>query len=1151
MRNINKLLVANRGEIAIRIFRAATELDISTVAIYSNEDKGSLHRYKADESYLVGEDLGPADSYLNIERIIDVAKRANVDAIHPGYGFLSENETFAKRCAEEGIKFIGPHLEHLDMFGDKVKARETAIKADLPVIPGTDGPIESYEAAQDFANEAGYPLMIKATSGGGGKGMRIVRSNDELEDAFYRAKSEAEKSFGNSEVYIEKYIDNPKHIEVQIMGDEHGNIVHLYERDCSVQRRHQKVVEVAPSVALPDALREEICEAALDLSRKIKYVNAGTVEFLVSGNEYYFIEVNPRVQVEHTITEMITGVDIVKTQILVADGASLFSDSIAMPQQEEIQTLGYAVQCRITTEDPTNDFMPDTGRIIAYRSSGGFGVRLDAGDGFQGAEISPYYDSLLVKLSTHGMNFKQAQEKMDRSLQEMRIRGVKTNIPFLINVMRNPQFISGDYTTKFIENTPELFNIEPTRDRGTKTLEYIGNVTINGFPNVDKRPKPEYEASPIPRVDGKTISQLSGTKQILDKEGPAGVTKWLKEQDDVLITDTTFRDAHQSLLATRVRTKDMMNIASKTSQVMQDNFSLEMWGGATFDVAYNFLKESPWERLERLRKAIPNVLFQMLLRASNAVGYKNYPDNVIKKFVKESAEAGIDVFRIFDSLNWVDQMKVANEAVQEAGKISEGTMCYTGDILNPERSNIYTIDYYVNLAKTLEREGFHILAIKDMAGLLKPKAAFELVSELKAAVNLPIHLHTHDTSGNGILIYKQAIDAGVDVIDTAVATMSGLTSQPSANSLYYALNGFDRNMRADIDGLETLSHYWGTVRQYYSDFESDIKSPNTEIYKHEMPGGQYSNLHQQAKSLGLGNRYNEVKDMYRRVNFLFGDIVKVTPSSKVVGDMALYMVQNDLDEDSVIKDGHKLDFPESVVSFFKGEIGQPVGGFNEKLQKVILKGQQPLTDRPGEYLPSVDFEQVRQELEQLQLKDVTEQDIISYVLYPKVYEQYIQTREQFGNVSILDTPTFFFGMRHNETVEIEIDTGKRLIITLKAITEPDDKGVRTIFFDMNGQARRIYIQDENVKANASVKPKADKLNPNHIGAQMPGSVTEVKTKEGESVKSGQALLITEAMKMETTIQAPFEGVVRKITVQSGDAIETGDLLIEIEKEPVD
>lgn len=1151
VKQINKLLVANRGEIAIRIFRAATELDIKTVAIYSNEDKGSLHRYKADESYLVGKDLGPAESYLDIERIIDVAKRADVDAIHPGYGFLSENETFARRCQEEGIKFIGPRVEHLDMFGDKVKARTTAINADLRVIPGTDGPIDNQEDAIAFANEAGYPLMIKATSGGGGKGMRIVQSEDELEDAFHRAKSEAEKSFGNSEVYIEKYIDNPKHIEVQVIGDEHGNIVHLYERDCSVQRRHQKVVEVAPSVALLDDLRERICEAAIQLMENIEYVNAGTVEFLVSGEEFYFIEVNPRVQVEHTITEMITGVDIVKTQILVADGENLFDEEISMPSQADIKTLGYAIQCRITTEDPTNDFMPDTGRIIAYRSSGGFGVRLDAGDGFQGAEISPYYDSLLVKLSTHAMSYKQANEKMDRSLQEMRIRGVKTNVPFLINVMRNEQFKTGDYTTKFIEQTPELFDIEPTLDRGTKTLEYIGNVSINGFPNVEKRPKPIYETSPIPQIPRKEIAKLEGTKQILDTKGPKAVAEWLKEQDDVLITDTTFRDAHQSLLATRVRTKDMMNIASKTAQVMKDSFSLEMWGGATFDVAYNFLKENPWERLERLRKEIPNVLFQMLLRASNAVGYKNYPDNVIKKFVKESSEAGIDVFRIFDSLNWVDQMKVANEAVQEAGKISEGTICYTGDILNPNRSDIYTLQYYVDMAKTLEREGFHILAIKDMAGLLKPKAANELIGELKAAVDLPIHLHTHDTSGNGLLVYKQAIDAGVDVIDTAVASMSGLTSQPSGNSLYYALNGFDRNMRADVDGMEELSHYWGTVRQYYSDFESDIKSPNTEIYKHEMPGGQYSNLSQQAKSLGLGNRFNEVKEMYRRVNFLFGDIVKVTPSSKVVGDMALYMVQNDLNEDTLIKDGYKLDFPESVVSFFKGDIGQPVNGFNKTLQKVILKGQSAITDRPGEHLDPVDFEAVRKELEEKQEREVTEQDIISYVLYPKVYEQFIATQKQFGNVSLLDTPTFFFGMRSNETVEIEIDTGKRLIITLKTITEPDEKGIRTIFYDMNGQARRIFIQDENVKANESVKPKADKLNPNHIGAQMPGSVTEVKIAEGESVTSGQALLITEAMKMETTIQAPFDGVVKKVTVQSGEAIETGDLLIEIEKEPVD
>lgn len=1147
MKNIKKLLVANRGEIAIRIFRAATELNIKTVAIYSNEDKNALHRYKADESYLVGKDLGPAESYLNIERIIDVAKRAGVDAIHPGYGFLSENEQFAQRCDEEGIKFIGPHIEHLDMFGDKVKARTTAINAKLPVIPGTDGPIENFEAAKAFAQEAGFPLMIKATSGGGGKGMRIVREEGELEDAFHRAKSEAEKSFGNSEVYIERYIDNPKHIEVQIIGDEYGNIVHLYERDCSVQRRHQKVVEVAPSVGLSKELRERICDAALQLMNNIRYVNAGTVEFLVSGDEFFFIEVNPRVQVEHTITEMITGIDIVKTQILVADGANLFDERVSMPQQEEIQTLGYAIQCRITTEDPSNDFMPDSGTIIAYRSSGGFGVRLDAGDGFQGAEISPYYDSLLVKLSTHAVTFKQAEEKMERSLREMRIRGVKTNIPFLINVMRNDQFRSGDYTTKFIEETPELFNIAPTLDRGTKTLEYIGNVTINGFPNVEKRLKPDYESTAIPQVPHSKINTLNGTKQLLDSKGPKAVADWVREQNDVLVTDTTFRDAHQSLLATRVRTKDMMNIASKTAEVFKDSFSLEMWGGATFDVAYNFLKENPWERLERLRKAIPNILFQILLRASNAVGYKNYADNVIEKFVKESANAGVDVFRIFDSLNWVDQMKVANEAVQNAGKISEGAICYTGDILNPERSNVFTLEYYVKLAKELEREGFHILAIKDMAGLLKPKAAYELIGELKSAINLPIHLHTHDTSGNGLLIYKEAIDAGVDIIDTAVASMSGLTSQPSANSLYYGLNGFNRNLRADIEGLEELSHYWSTVRPYYSDFESDIKSPNTEIYHHEMPGGQYSNLGQQAKSLGLGERFHEVKDMYRRVNFLFGDIVKVTPSSKVVGDMALYMVQNDLDEQSVIKEGHKLDFPESVVSYFKGDIGQPVNGFNKELQDVILKGQQPLTERPGEYLDPVNFDEIRQELEAKDYGEVTEQDVISYVLYPKVFDQFMQTKQQYGDLSLLDTPTFFFGMRNGETVEIEIDTGKRLIIKLETISEPDENGYRTIYYVMNGQARRISIKDENIKTNTNLKPKVDKSNPSHIGAQMPGSVTEVKVTVGEEVKVNQPLLITEAMKMETTIQAPFNGTIKQVTVVNGDAIATGDLLIEIEK----
>ncbi|MBI5974487.1 pyruvate carboxylase [Staphylococcus canis] len=1145
MNKIHKILVANRGEIAIRIFRAASELGIETVAIYSTEDKGALHRYKADESYLVGETLKPGESYLDIESIIRIALDANVDAIHPGYGFLSENKTFAERCQEEGIIFIGPETRHLEMFGDKVKARTTAINAGLPVIPGTNGPIQDYREAQAFADSAGYPLMVKATNGGGGKGMRIVRHEQELEEAFERAQSEAKKSFGSSEVYIEKYIESPKHIEVQIIGDTHGHVVHLYERDCSVQRRHQKVVEVAPSVSLKQELREQICKSAVDLMTQIGYVNAGTVEFLVAEDAFYFIEVNPRVQVEHTITEMITGVDIVKSQILIADGEDLHQDAIGIPLQQEIQTLGYAIQCRITTEDPTQDFMPDTGRIVAYRSTGGFGVRLDAGDAFQGAVISPYYDSLLVKISTHALTYKEAREKMDRSLREMRIRGVKTNIRFLSNVINHSQFISGDYTTHFLDQTPELFIITPSRDRGTKTLEYIANVTVNGFPSVEKRTKPHFEKTVIPHVKSIEGNYQENAKRILDTNGPKAVSGWVKDQDEVLITDTTFRDAHQSLLATRVRTHDLLNIAPQTAQVMHDNFSLEMWGGATFDVAFNFLKENPWERLKSLRKAIPNVLFQMLLRASNAVGYKNYPDNVIQKFVSESAQAGIDVFRIFDALNWVEQMKVANEAVQQAGKISEGTICYTGDILNVQRSNIYTIDYYVQLAKTLEREGFHMLAIKDMAGLLKPRAAFELIGELKKAVDIPIHLHTHDTSGNGILTYKQAIDAGVDVIDTAVAAMSGLTSQPSSNSLYYAMSGFDRPIRMDIEGHEALSHYWDTVRPFYSDFESDMKSPHTEVYQHEMPGGQYSNLRQQAKSLGLGERFNEVKDMYQRVNILFGDIIKVTPSSKVVGDMALYMVQNDLDEGRVIEEGHKLDFPESVVSFFKGEIGQPVNGFNPQLQEKVLKGQTPLTERPGEYLKPIDFEAMRSSLKTLQDEAITEQDLISYVLYPKVYEQYIKTYQQFGQVALLDTPTFFFGMRENETIEIEIDKGKILIITLKTITQPDEKGFRTVFFDMNGQARRIQVKDENIKTAHLSKIKADASNTNHIGAQMPGTVIEVKVQEGESVSAGQSLLITEAMKMETTVQAPFDGKVKRIHVITGDTIETQDLLIEM------
>ncbi|MGV2874514.1 pyruvate carboxylase [Macrococcus capreoli] len=1143
MNRIKKLLVANRGEIAIRIFRAATELNIPTVAIYSKEDKGSLHRYKADESYLVGEDIGPTESYLHIERIIEIAKQCGANAIHPGYGFLSENKTFATRCAEEGIIFIGPEIRHLDMFGDKVKARATAESAHLPIIPGTKEAVTSFEAVKSFTDQYGFPIIIKAISGGGGKGMRIVKDQSELVDAYQRAQSEALKSFGNAEVYVERYIENPKHIEVQIIGDTHGNIVHLFERDCSVQRRHQKVVEVAPSVGLTEELRMRICDAALHLMQHIGYVNAGTVEFLVSGDDFYFIEVNPRVQVEHTITEMVTGVDIVKTQILIADGEALHDECIAMPRQADIITLGYAIQCRVTTEDPLNDFMPDTGTIMAYRSTGGFGVRLDAGDGFQGAEISPYYDSLLVKISTQAITFKQAEEKMIRSLREMRIRGIKTNMPFLINVVKHPLFVSGEYHTNFIDSTPELFQIEAPRDRGTKTLEYIANVTVNGFPGVEKQDKPNFE--PL-YIEKKEPNQLPGTKQLLDQHGPDFVKNWVLEQEDVLMTDTTFRDAHQSLLATRVRTKDLLTVAPMTSHYLQDSFSLEMWGGATFDVAYNFLKEDPWERLEKLRKAIPNVLFQMLLRASNAVGYKNYPDNVVTKFVEESAKAGIDVFRIFDSLNWLDQMKVANEAVLKAGKISEGAICYTGDILNPERSTVYTLDYYKKMAKAMEREGFHILAIKDMAGLLKPEAAFELISELKATVNLPIHLHTHDTSGNGVMLYARAIEAGVDIVDTALGAMSGLTSQPSANTLYYGLNGKQRQMRANIDGLEKLSQYWEGVRHYYKDFESDIKSPHTEIYKHEMPGGQYSNLGMQAKSLGLGDRFSEVKDMYRRVNLMFGDIVKVTPSSKVVGDMALYMVQNNLDETSVIERGATLDFPESVVSFFKGEIGQPANGFPEALQKVVLKDIESINVRPGELLPPVDFESLRQTLTTKQAKPVTEQDVVSYALYPKVYEQYVATNEKFANVSLLDTPTFFYGMRKNEKVEIAIDEGKTLIVQLISVGHVHEDGYRWVYFDFNGMSRKVYVKDVNVEPSVATIPKADPQNKHHIGAQMPGTVGEVKVIVGETVTKGQALLVTEAMKMETTVQAPFDGVITKIHVKAGDSIQTSNLLVEIQ-----
>ncbi|MFS8650702.1 MAG: pyruvate carboxylase [Caldibacillus sp.] len=1140
MRKIRKLLVANRGEIAIRIFRACTDLGIRTVAIYSREDSGSYHRYKADEAYLVGEGKKPTEAYLDIEDIIRIAKENGVDAIHPGYGFLSENIEFARRCEEEGIIFVGPGPEQLEIFGDKVQARLQAENSGLPIIPGR--PVHTVEDVAVFAEEHGYPIIIKASLGGGGRGMRIIKNQDDIAESLRVAQSEAKTSFGSDEVYVEKYLDRPKHIEVQILADHHGNIVHLYERDCSVQRRHQKLVEVAPSVALSTELREKICQAAVKIMKDAGFTNCGTVEFLVSGDEFYFIEVNPRIQVEHTITELITGVDIVQAQILIAEGHPLHGPEIGIPKQEDITTRGYAIQCRITSEDPLNNFMPDTGKITVYRSSGGFGVRLDAGNAFQGAVISPYYDSLLVKVSTFAMTFEKAVRKMVRTLQEFRIRGIKTNIPFLVNVIQHEKFISGENHTSFVDETPELFEFPVSQDRATKLLTYIGDIVVNGFPGIGKVEKPVYAKPRMPKV--KRVDPPVGTKQIFDTYGPEGIVDWIKKQDRVLLTDTTFRDAHQSLLATRVRSFDMVKISEQTARLLPELFSLEMWGGATFDVSYRFLREDPWQRLLTLREKIPNVLFQMLFRGSNAVGYKNYPDNVIREFAKLAADAGIDVFRIFDSLNWVKGMEVAIEAVRDAGKLVEAAICYTGDLLDPTRAK-YDLKYYVDLAKELEAQGAHILAIKDMAGLLKPEAAYRLVSELKEKIDIPIHLHTHDTSGNGIYTYVRAIEAGVDIVDTAISAMAGFTSQPGASTLYYALEGTPRQPQVDIHALNEISKYWEDVRQYYKNFESGLKAPLPEVYEFEMPGGQYSNLQQQAKAVGLLHRWDELQDMYRRVNMLFGDIVKVTPSSKVVGDMALFMVQNDLTEEDVLEKGMQINFPNSVIEFFQGYIGIPHGGFPEHLQKVVLKGREVLKDRAGKLLEPVNFAEVKEKLRPLMQREPTDFDAVAYALYPDVFLDYLKAVNRYGDLSVLDTPTFLYGMRIGETLEVEIEKGKTLIIKLVSIGQVQKDGTRIVYFELNGQPREVAIKDFSVESDLVEKPKADQQNEFHVGATMPGTVVKVLVEEGDTVKQGDHLVITEAMKMETTIQAPVSGTVEKIYVEPGEAISQGDLLIEL------
>ncbi len=1148
MNKIKTILVANRGEIATRIMRASHELGIKTIGIYSEEDVGTLHRQKADESYLIGQGKSPTQAYLDIEGILSLAKEKNVDAIHPGYGFLSENIEFARRCEEEGIIFIGPEQKHLDMFGDKTRARSTAIAAGLQVIPGTEDKIESIDEVYEFGETYGYPIIVKAVSGGGGKGMRIVHSKDGVQDAYDRTKSEAINSFGNDELYIEKYIDHPKHIEIQILGDQHGNIVHLHERDCSVQRRHQKVVEVAPAYSLSDELRKRLADAGLQLMNYAGYVNAGTVEFLVSGDDFYFIEVNPRVQVEHTITEKVTGIDIVKSQILIADGEDLFGEAMNIPPQDEIVVKGYAFQCRVTTEDPLNDFAPDTGKIIGYQSPGGPGIRLDAGNAFRGSVISPYYDSLLVKITTNGTTINETISKMRRALDEVSVVGVKTNISFLKNIIEHPKFAEGTYDTTFIQDYPELFDFVPPRNRGQKILKYIADVTVNGFPGVIDEEKPTFEPRVVPQVSSvKSTDSKKTFKHLLDEEGPEAVVQAILDTPNTLLTDTTLRDAHQSLLTTRLRTNDMTRIAPYMNETMKDYFSLEMWGGATFDVAYNFLKESPWHRLQELRELIPDIPFQMLLRASNAVGYKNYPDNVLKKFIQTSAKNGIDVFRIFDSLNWMETLKLPIEEALKTGKLVEGTLCYTGDILNPDRSEIYTLDYYVDFAKELESLGVHILGIKDMSGILKPEAAYKLIKTLKEEISIPIHLHTHATSGNAIAMYSRAIDAGVDIIDTANAALSGQNSQPDANALYYTRQGTERSIEVDVDANDKMSEYWKSTREYYRSFETDLKTSFTKVYDVEVPGGQYSNLRAQANSLGLSTRFDEVLGMYKRVNLLFGDIIKVTPSSKVVGDMALFMVQNDLDEESVIERGEMLDFPDPVISFFEGQIGQPAGGMNEALRDVVLKGRDFITDRPGKHIEPFDFDQAHKELEQiLSERDITDEALLSYALYPKVYKDYLTFYEEYNKVQVIDTPTFLYGLELNEKTMVEIETGKTLLIELTSIGPLKEGGNRTVYFDLNGMPYEVEVPDRNVEGTAVVRPKADKMNPKEIGAQMPGTVIKVFVNVGDSVTQNQPLIATEAMKMESTIQAPIEGIIKKIYVSEQEQVKGDDLLIEFE-----
>lgn len=1142
IKKFKRVLVANRGEIAIRIFRACNELGIRTVAIYSEEDKNAQFRVHADEAYQIGKGKTPVGAYLGIDEIIALAKAKGVDAIHPGYGFLAENVGFAKACDDAGIEFIGPTAEMMDRLGDKIKSKIVANSVGVPTIPGVEKAIQTEDEAVQIAETCGYPVMLKAAAGGGGRGMRIVSSREELLPQFRSARSEAAKAFGIDDIFIEKYLEKPKHIEVQILGDKEGNIVHLYERDCSIQRRHQKVIEFTPALCLTDEQRQAICNDALKIARAVDYRSAGTVEFLVDkkGN-HYFIEMNPRIQVEHTVSEIVTGVDIVQAQILVAQGYTLDSQRIAIPSQNSVNVRGYAVQCRITTEDPINDFMPDTGVIETYQIPGGLGIRLDGGNGSQGAEITPFYDSLLLKVTAYGRVFEDARLKAIRALRETDIKGVKTNIAFMLNVLNHPDFANGTCDTGFIADNPELLDIEKVEDTEQKVMEFLGNKFVNETKGI----KPQFNVPVFPKFAPEEIEGLYGTKQMLDEMGAEKFSRWVRDQNKLFITDTTMRDAQQSLMATRVRTVDMEKIAPAVSVYGKDLFSLEMWGGATFDTSYRFLKESPWERLDTLRRKMPNILFQMLIRGANGVGYKNYPDNVIREFVKEAARSGIDVFRIFDSLNWIQGMEIALDETLNQGKIAEACICYTGDILDESREK-YNLDYYVRMAKELEKRGSHILGIKDMSGLLKPMAAAKLIKTLKQEIGIPIHLHTHDTSGNGVAAILMAAQSGVDIVDAAFNSMSGLTSQPALNSVVAALQNSERDTGLDPDKLQKIAEYWRDVRPVYGGFESELVTSTAEIYKYEIPGGQYSNLKPQVESFGLGYKFDEVKDMYKTVNAMLGDIVKVTPTSKVVGDMAIFMVQNDLTPENIYEKAAGIDFPDSVVSYFEGMMGQPEGGFPEKLQKLVLKDKPAITQRPGELLPPEDFDTIRKHLQDDLELEGTVRETLSYALYPKVFEDFVKSIKKDGNFRHMGSDIFFHGLSEGETCEVKFEEGHIMMVKLQEVKAVDSDGNREAIFEVNGNRRIIKIKDTSITVNAhNAVLYANADDPMEIGANIPGNIIKILVKEGETISENQPIAVIEAMKMETNILALSAGIVERIYVSEGQQVKAGEMIAKL------